>query len=504
MPSLNQFTQAPDPRTVAAVFLAHCAHAPERRCVVYQDQVLTYAGLRDQALRIAGALQQAGVVHGDRVALFLANTSGYLAAYLGAQLAGAAVVPVNTQYRQVELAHILADAGVCVCIVDTDNRGELEGVHGDLPELRRVLDINVALQAEPITSITPVSPDDLALIGYTSGTTGRSKGAMLLHRNLYANIASVCEAWRWTAEDHLLLTLPLFHVHGLLVGFHGTIFCGASCELHRSFDAATVFDRLRSGAFSMYFGVPTMYVRLLSESSRRVQSIPKLRLYVSGSAALSADTFDAFERASGQRILERYGMTETVMNTTNPYAGERRAGTVGLAFPGQQARIVESQLRGVLGPDQDGEIEVRGPHVFAGYWRNPAATAEAIDADGWFRTGDLGRVSADGYVTINGRAKELIISGGFNIYPREVEDVIARFPGVREVAVVGLPDAEFGESVAAAIVADTPALDLTELQAFCKTQLASYKKPRYLRLVATLPRNAMQKVVKARVRELFE
>jgi malonyl-CoA/methylmalonyl-CoA synthetase len=343
--------------------------------------------------------------------------------------------------------------------------------------------------------------DDLAVVAYTSGTTGRSKGAMLLHRNLAANVASICEAWRWSDRDHLLLTLPLFHTHGLTVGAHGTFFTGASAEMHRKFEAEKVYDALLEGSFTMFFGVPTMYTRLIREARERDERPEPLRLYVSGSAALSPGAFDDFERLFEERILERYGMTETGMNLTNPYEGERRPGTVGGPFPRQEARIVDVKSRDVLPAGEVGEIEVRGPHVFDGYWNRPDATEESFDRDGWFATGDLGSVSEDGYYAISGRAKELIITGGYNVYPREVEEVIEGCPGVAEVAVVGLPDEEYGERVAAAVVRDDEDLTAEEVRDFCREDLAGYKKPREVVFVEGLPRNALGKVLKHEVRE---
>jgi len=283
-----------------------------------------------------------------------------------------------------------------------------------------------------------------------------------------------------------------------MVGMHGTLFTGASVILRARFDAADILATLQlDPRISLFFGVPTMYTRLLKEAERLVSPLPRLRLFVSGSAPLSPQLFTDFERTFGQRILERYGMTETIMNMTNPYEGERRAGTVGAPFPGQEARIVDVRTRQPLPPDEIGEIEVRGPNVFSGYWNRPDATAEAFSPDGWFKTGDLGWCSHDGYYTITGRARELIISGGYNIYPREVEDVLAAHPAVSEVAVLGLPDPEMGEQVVAVIVpreGHTP--DPSELIAFCRERLASYKKPRHIVFVETLPRNAMGKIQK--------
>jgi len=449
------------------------------------------------------------------------------------------VVLVNTQYRQVELRHILGDSGARVCVTDTSGARELERVRGELPALARVVlaeEADEFLGAEGGTGRGAVSgpdaaperamsalpePDDVALIAYTSGTTGRSKGAILTHANLAANAWAVTTAWRWTADDYLLLMLPLFHVHGLCVGVHGTWLSGGTVELHRKFDAGVAYERIASGDQTgaeserptMFFGVPTMYTRLISEAEKRLASGDRrpasLRLYVSGSAPLSVQTFEEFERLFGQRLLERYGMSETIMNLTNPYAGERRPGTVGMPFPEQAARIVDVRTRAPITTEEPGEIQVRGPHVFKGYWQRDEATAEAFDADGWFNTGDLGSRSADGYFTISGRARELIITGGYNVYPREVEEVLETHPAVAEAAVLGLPDPEFGEQVTAAVVLrDSGSLEgdalLAELTAHCRDQLASYKKPRRVFVVESLPRNALGKVQKHVLREQLE
>jgi acyl-CoA synthetase (AMP-forming)/AMP-acid ligase II len=289
----------------------------------------------------------------------------------------------------------------------------------------------------------------------------------------------------------------------LMVGGHGTFFSGASAELHRKFDAAAVYDALLEGRVTMFFGVPTMYSRLIREAEGRTERPKPLRLYVSGSAPLSPQAFEEFERLFGERILERYGMTETIMNLTNPYDGERRPGTVGRPFPGQEARVVDIETREPLSAGEVGEIEVRGPHVFAGYWSRPEATEESFEKDGWFRTGDLGSVSEDGYFTITGRSKELIISGGYNVYPREVEEVMEAWPGVAEVAVVGLPDPEFGERVVAAVVRDDPSLTAEKVVDFCREDLAGYKKPRQVVFVDALPRNALGKVLKHEVHKVL-
>jgi malonyl-CoA/methylmalonyl-CoA synthetase len=490
--------------SIIEAFVQNAECAPEKLCLRFEGEEWSYKRLRGRVESFAVALRSWGLRPGERVALFLGNHPDFLVAYLGTHLASGVVVPVNIAYRQAELSHIFDDAGVRLCFTDEERRPELERVRGDLPQLEAAVEtgeeLDAFLEKAAAYKGEPPHGGDLALIAYTAGTTGRSKGAMLLHRNLVANAEAICRAWRWRAEDHLLLTLPLFHAHGLMVGAHGTFFVGASADLRRSFDAAEVYDALLEGTFTMFFGVPTMYTRLLQVAKSHDERPGPLRLYVSGSAALSPEVFAEFEQVFGQRILERYGMTETGMNLTNPYQGERRPGTVGKPFPGQEARIVGVENREPLPAGEVGEIEVRGPHVFVGYQNRPGATEESFDEDGWFRTDDLGFVDEDGYFTITGRAKELIISGGYNVYPREVEEMLEGCPGVAEVAVVGLPDEEFGEQVTAAVVRNDPELTEEGVKDFLRGELASYKKPRRVAFVGELPRNALGKVLKHEVR----
>jgi malonyl-CoA/methylmalonyl-CoA synthetase len=323
---------------------------------------------------------------------------------------------------------------------------------------------------------------------------------MLSHGNFLSNSAAVTRSWEWKADDHLLLTLPLFHTHGLAVGLHGTLLVGSTITLHRRFDPRAVLDALASGAHTLFFGVPTMYHRLLAEARARAERPRGVRLYVSGSAPLPARTHEEFAHAFGTSILERYGMTETVMNTGNPYGGPRKPGSVGLPFPGVDVRIVDPRTLEPMPADADGEIQVRGANVFSGYWRGPDATRDAFTADGWFRTGDLAHRGADGYVFITGRATELVITGGFNVYPREVEEVLQSVPGVLEAAVVGLPDEDLGERVVAAVVRGSEDLTEDALQRAVAERLAGFKKPRRVVFVDALPKNAMGKVQKAVLR----
>ena len=503
------------PDSLPHVLADAAARHPARPFLSFEGSSFSYASFAARVGAAAAALHDWGLRPGDRVALYLGNTPSHLVAYLAALWCGAAVVPANTRYRETELGHMLRDAGVRLVVTDDEGGpvvaaaaaptvGVVVTLTGDPDEDRRAwADLSPA-GGDARPPAIAARHDALALIAYTSGTTGRSKGAMLTHGNLLANARAVGRAWRWAAADHLLLTLPLFHIHGLGVGFHGTLVHGAALTLHRRFAATAVLAALEEGPATLFFGVPTMYGRLLREADERPRELASLRLLVSGSAPLAVDTLERVERVFGQRILERYGMTETVMLTGNPYAGPRKAGTVGVPFDGVELRLAGAAAEaGRGGAGGVAEVQVRGPSVTSGYWNDPDGTAAAFTPDGWFRTGDLGVLDADGYLTLSGRARELIISGGFNVYPREVEEAIAALPGVREVAVVGLPDPDLGERVAAAIVVapEGPAVDEAGVTAHCQRRLAGFKTPRTIAFVAELPRNAMGKVLRHELRD---
>jgi malonyl-CoA/methylmalonyl-CoA synthetase len=430
--------------------------------------------------RLAGRLQRAGLEPGDRMLFSAGSSLGLVFAHLAALRAGLVVVPANTAYRERELAHVVTDARPRAALLDDPERA---GWVSEAAEPETVIvtpDVDLP-DGEP-EHLDDVAPEAPALIGYTSGTTGAPKGAVLSHANLLAGTESVAIAWRWTASDRLVLALPLFHVHGLCVGLHGTLLAGASAVLLERFDVGAVLDAADTHDASLFFGVPTMYHRLAR--SPRIAELSRLRLCVSGSAPLPAELHRALAERGGQQVLERYGMTETLMNVSNPYEGERRPGSVGFPLPGVELRLAD-----------DGEILLRGPNVFAGYWEQPEAT-DASFTGGWFRTGDLGAFDPDGYLRILGRSKELIISGGLNVYPREVEDVLLAHDAVAEVAVVGTPSEEWGELVTAFIV---PAADQTTERAlldFAAERLAPFKRPRAIHFVDTLPRNALGKVLK--------
>jgi len=449
---------------------------------------LTRGALERASRRVAGRFHRAGLAPGDRVLCSAATSMELVVAYLAALRLGLVVVPANTAYLEREIAHVVGDAEPRAAIVDDPARGEWarKAAGGDLLVVGPEADLP---DADP-PELDLAGRGDPALLCYTSGTTGAPKGAVLRHGNLLASAQALRLAWRWTEGDRLVLALPLFHIHGLGVGLHGTLLAGASAVLLPRFDVDPVLDAVREHRATLFFGVPTMYARLAG--SPRAGELAALRLLVSGSAALPPTVFERLAERAGQRVLERYGMTETIMNVSNPHDGERRPGTVGLPLPGVELRLA----------DGDGEVLLRGPNVFGGYWRNAQATAEAFDADGWFRTGDLGSLDERGYLRIEGRSKELIITGGYNVHPREVEELLLEHPAVAEVAVVGTPSEEWGEVVTAFVVpadhADPP--DPQELLAFAGGRLAAFKRPRLVRYLEALPRNALGKVLKHELR----
>ena len=439
--------------------------------------------------RVAGRLRRAGLAAGDRVLVSAATSMDLVVAYLGALRMGLVVVPVNTAYREREVAHIVGDAAPAAAVVDDPERGRWarRAAGGDL----LVTGPEVGLPDGDPPPLDGSAAGDPALLCYTSGTTGAPKGAVLAHGNLLASAEALRLAWRWTPGDRLVLALPLFHIHGLGVGLHGTLLAGASAVLLPRFEVDAVLDAARDHQATLFFGVPTMYARLAG--SPRAGELGRLRLCVSGSAPLPPTVFERLAERAGQRVLERYGMTETIMNVSNPHDGERRPGTVGLPLPGVELRLAGGT---------DGEVLLRGPNVFPGYWGNPEATAEAFDPDGWFRTGDLGSFDERGYLRIEGRSKELIITGGYNVHPREVEELLLEHPGVAEVAVVGAPSEEWGEQVAAFVVPADPSAPPghDELLAFAAERLAGFKRPRVVHYVEALPRNALGKVMKHELR----
>ncbi len=495
------------------LFDALTTTAPERLWLETQDgRRLSYGDLYALTAQLAQVLVEAGVSPGDRVAANVEKSPEALALYLAVVRSGAVFLPLNTAYTAAELAYFLGDAATGVFVTDPSRLAEAEGLGAAAGGGCRVLTLGVdgrsgSLLAEAVGrserfATVPRGPDDLAAILYTSGTTGRSKGAMLSHGNLLSNARLLKDFWRFTADDVLLHALPIYHTHGLFVASNILALAGGSMIFLPRFEAGAVLDALPRATTMM--GVPTFYTRLVQEPRFNRETTAHLRLMISGSAPLLAQTHAQVEALTGHRVLERYGMTETNMNTSNPCDGPRLAGTVGPPLPGVDLRITDPETGAVLPTGQIGMIEVRGENVFRGYWRQPEKTAAEFRADGFFITGDLGMIGDDGYVTIVGRSKDLIITGGFNVYPREVEDAIDALPGIIESAVIGLQHPDFGEAVTAVVVAE-PGAGLSEkgIISALQHQLAGFKRPKRVLLVESLPRNAMGKVQKARLRAQF-
>ncbi|MFZ1428713.1 MAG: malonyl-CoA synthase [Geminicoccaceae bacterium] len=470
--------------------------------------VLSYGDLQDLSGRVAQVLKDLGVKPGDRVAAQVEKSAEALLVYLGALRAGAVYLPLNTAYTVGEVRYFLGDAEPTLFVCRPELAEQMAalgrelgvphvltlGEHGDGSLWARVQS-TVAGDVD-----VPRSADDLAAFLYTSGTTGRSKGAMLSHGNLASNAATLRDVWRFTADDRLLHALPIFHTHGLFVATNITLMAGGSLIYLPRFDLADMMRLLPKATVMM--GVPTFYTRLLSRPDFTRELVAHMRLFVSGSAPLSAETHKEFKECTGYAILERYGMTETNMNTSNPYEGERIPGSVGKPLPGVELRITDPETGAVLPQGEIGMIEVRGPNVFKGYWRMPEKTKAELRDDGFFITGDLGHIDPQGYVYISGRGKDLIISGGFNVYPAEVEGAVEALPGVAECAVIGVPHADFGEGVVA-VVTPKPGAALDEKQMVTELagELAKYKLPKRIYFTDSLPRNAMGKVQKNLLRE---
>lgn len=452
---------------------------------------VTFGELRDRASRLATALRARGLTTGDRVAVHLPNRAEFIELFIACVQSGLVLVPINILYREREIAHIVDDADPAA-VVTTRAAAPL------FPSTVVLLDIddlvNEAGHTESVGLRPEIDGDAPAAIVYTSGTTGRSKGAVLSHNNLVANAAALVTCWRITSADRYLAALPLFHVHGLGNGICSWLASGCRMRLVERFDINRAVPWFTEFEPTLFFGVPTIYVRLLELPADDAREIGRhMRLFVSGSAPLPANVLEAFRERFGHTILERYGMSETLMLTSNLLEGERRAGTVGYPLPGVSLSVRDARGTAV-DTGTDGDVWVRGPTVFSGYWRNPEATARAFTG-GWFTTGDLGHLDADGCLTLRGRSTELIISGGFNIYPREIEEVLLELEGVREAAVIGAPDERRGEVPVAYVVTDD-GVDVERLRERCAGSLASFKAPRAVVRVEALPRNALGKLQK--------
>ena len=490
----------------------HCRNQPDKVAIQFiGGQPVSYGQLEERVNRTANYLLSLGIEPGDRVAVQLPKCLPFVYFHLAAVQIGAIFLPLNPAYPEAELRYFLADSGASLFIADAKDQAKLDPITDPLPAHRKTTYIYKPENAgekwlEDKSSIRsysfPSDPDQTAMMLYTSGTTSRPKGAQITHGNLSANIASLHEAWGWRQDDVLLHVLPIFHVHGLVVALHGALHAGATAVMCPAFDAAAVLPLLCSGRFSVFMGVPTMHRRLYQQANGQRTDLSHLRLMTSGSDRLPDDLFFGYQETFNVTLLERYGMTETGMNLSNPLHGERRVGSVGMPLPGVSARIVDPETEAPLPDGEVGEVQIKGAHVCKGYWQQPEKTAEAFTPDGWLRTGDMGLRGTDGYYTLKGRAKDLIITGGMNVYPPEVELVLMEHPAVAACAVVGCPDLEWGEQVVAVIIPKpgvTP--HESEIIAFCREHLAGYKAPRRVVFVDAFPANALGKIQKAKLRE---
>jgi malonyl-CoA/methylmalonyl-CoA synthetase len=460
--------------------------------------------------QIANVLKDSGVEPGHRVAMQTEKTVEALALYLGCLRAGALFLPLNTAYTPAEMKYFIDNAEPTVVVCDPKSEAALSEF--TKPRGLKLLTLDsfgkgslndqILKAGTTFTNVARV-PDDLAAILYTSGTTGRSKGAMLSHENLLSNANSLCEAWHFNSDDILLHSLPIFHVHGLFVAINVLMKAQGKIIFLPKFNVDQILEFLPKANSMM--GVPTFYTRLLSDGRFTRNLTKHMRLFVSGSAPLLSETHRAFETRTGHRILERYGMTETTMNTSNPYDGERRAGTVGFPLPGVEARITDEKTGAILKSNEIGILEVRGPNVFKGYWRMLEKTKTEFREDGFFITGDIAQIDSEGYVAIVGRAKDLIISGGFNVYPKEIEIKIDALEGVMESAVIGAPHPDFGEAVIAVVVCAKGKITTAEkIQSALKVNLSNFKCPKAIFFLEGLPRNTMGKVQKNELRKQYE
>ncbi len=485
-----------------------CHISDDKPFLIFADgRTISYDTFLRMASRFANTIKAAGLTAGDRLAVQVEKSAEALAVYAACVQSGVIFLPLNTAYKPAEVEYFISDSGARMLIAgDAENLQSIAATHNvilqDMAADGRGSFTNLAATASDWFAPVPRNCDELAAFLYTSGTTGRSKGAMLTQNNLLSNAQTLIEAWRFSEADVLLHALPIFHTHGLFVATNIILLARASMIFLPKFDVDSVFAVLPQATSMM--GVPTFYTRLLDDARLTADSTRHMRLFVSGSAPLLAETHLQFAERTGQQILERYGMTETNMNTTNPYEGPRRAGTVGKPLAGVDLKITDPETGATLEDGAIGQIDVRGPNVWVGYWNMPEKTREELREDGFFITGDLGFIDDQGYVQIVGRNKDLIIAGGYNIYPKEIELILDDQPGVLESAVIGVPHADFGESVVGILVPDNSGLlDIDKITESVAASLAKFKQPRQLVVVDALPRNAMGKVQKNILRETY-
>jgi len=478
--------------------------------ILPDDRVITHAEFLAKAAQYAHQITAYGLVAGDRLAVQIGKSANALAVYAACVQAGVIFLPLNTAYTGAEVEYFIDNSGAKLVLCDGEKQADIAPI---CDRLHARLDImnadgsgsfdDAARQHPTEFDTVDRAPNDLAAFLYTSGTTGRSKGAMLSHENLLSNSQVLVDHWRFGADDVLLHALPIFHTHGLFVATNVCLLAGCAMRFYAGFDRDLIIRDIPKATSLM--GVPTFYTRLLDDPRFDRDLTKNMRLFISGSAPLLAETHIQFEERTGHRILERYGMTETNMNTSNPYDGERRAGTVGHALPGVEIKVCNPETGAELPTGEIGVLEVRGPNVFQGYWQMPEKTREELRENGFFITGDLAYIDDRGYVTIVGRSKDLIISGGYNIYPKEIELILDDQAGILESAVVGVPHPDFGETVVAILVpAQGATPDTDTIKTSVEGQLARFKKPRSYQIMDSLPRNTMGKVQKNILREMFK
>ena len=475
-----------------------------RSCILSPqgEKLFSFAQIDEQSALMSGVLVSLDVNRGDRVIVQVDKSVQMMILYLACLRQGIIFIPLNTAYTANEMDYFIANAQPKLIVGQGGNVSKLQTI-ADTHRVEHVLTLEGMgpgsichlLQSSCADhSIVKVATDTVAAVLYTSGTTGLSKGAMLTHKNLSSNALALQQIWGWRDDDILLHALPIFHAHGLFVGIHLALLNASPMLFLPTFDAVQVIDNLPKA--TVFMGVPTYYVRLLANPEFSGKSCSNIRLFISGSAPLSEETFVSFAKRVGQNILERYGMTEAVMITSNPLQGPRIPGTVGYALPDVNVRVVDKSGRQITSGDI-GELEITGPNVFPGYWQMPEKTQQEFTQDGFFRTGDLATITADGRVSIAGRSKDLIISGGYNVYPKEIEDHINRIDGVHECAVIGIPHSDFGEAVAAVVILEgARSVSQQSITKALQPLLARFKIPKYVFFADTLPRNAMGKVQK--------
>ncbi|MBI2542187.1 long-chain-fatty-acid--CoA ligase [Candidatus Woesearchaeota archaeon] len=499
---------------IAALFKQTASRLPDKVAIEFEEQRVTFNELQLQSNKAANAFQGIGIVKGDRVAQFMPNSLELVYSLLGNFKNGSIIVPMNIGFKEQEIQHILHDSGAKAVIVDKERLPIVRNVMQSLPNLKTIILVDgneesvynfheLMKKASDKEPTVVIKDEDHSIIFYTSGTTGKPKGAALSQTNITSNVKALAQAWKWAEDDIFLLTLPLYHIHGIGVALCGSLYVGNFTILRKKFVADEVLEAIQKRKATLFMGVPTMYFKLLEVEGLEKYDLSSMRLFVSGSAPLSKDLFYKLKKALGHEILERAGMSESMMNFSNPYEGERIPGSVGPCLPGVKIRITDKTYNDVPA-GTEGEILIKGPNVFNGYWNKPAYNKQVFK-DGWFVTGDVGKIDEKNYVYIIGRSKDVIISGGINIYPREVEDVIESIPQVKECAVVGVPDKEFGESVKAYVVLNGESkLTDDEVIAYCKDNLASFKKPKFVEFLDALPKNSMGKMLKEELRKMHK